>query len=96
VNADPMDALEQFAPMRYVALTEAEAAELGTGCHNEWRLASPNGVHVDAMDYVEVLQDGARWRRLCSVAAATLLVLGTIVTSLGLIYLLGLWADWVS
>lgn len=90
-----MDLLERFAERRYVALSEAEAAELGSGTLAEWREASRDGVHVSLTDYLDVLQDGARWRGLCTIVAGTLLVLGTIATSLGLIFLLGLGAAWV-
>lgn len=39
MNVDRMDLLETFPERRYVALSEAEAAELGSGC----RSASPQG-----------------------------------------------------
>lgn len=89
MNPDPMDLLETFAPTRYVALTEAEAAELGAGVYNEWRLATPRGVHVDAADYVDLLRDGSRWRGLVSFAGKVLIGVAVIGGSLLVIGLLG-------
>lgn len=64
MNVDRMDLLETFPERRYVALSEAEAAELGSGALSAWRMSSPDGVHIDGRDYVALLRDGARWKRL--------------------------------
>jgi hypothetical protein len=87
---DPMDLLEVFPERRYVALSEAEAAELGTGTLGEWRVSSPNGVHVDAVDYLELLRDGLRWRSLVRAARAVGLVLVTVSVMLAVIAVLGI------
>jgi hypothetical protein len=87
---DSMDVLEQlFPPRRFVALSEAEAAELGTGALGEWRGSSPNGVHVDAVDYLELLRDGLRWRSAIGAARAVGLVLVTAAVMLAVIAVLG-------
>lgn len=93
MNPDLMADLERFEARRYVALCEAEAAELGSGVLAEWREASRDGVHVDAADYLELLRDGARWRRLCSALSWTAVACGAVAAGLALIFVLGLIAQ---
>lgn len=78
MNPDAMDLLELFPARRYVALSEAEAAELGSGALNEWRVASENGVHIDAMDLANLLRDGARWRRVVGFLTGALMFVGVV------------------
>ena len=89
MNPDPTSILELTA-RRYVALSEAQAAELGTGVLAEWREASRDGVHVDARDYVQVLRDGMRWRVFCATLRVGAWAFCTLTTGLALIWLLGL------
>lgn len=63
-----MDILELFPDRRYVALEETQASELGLEAYNEWRAAAKDGVHIDALDLVDLLRDANRWRRLAAVA----------------------------
>ena len=88
-DADLMQTLED---RRYIALTEREAAELGSGPHGEWLRASRHGVHVDARDYLELMRDGSRWRGLCSGIAKVGIGFGVVAASFAFIFLLGLLA----
>lgn len=63
MNADPMSILE-LTSSRYVAITEAQAAELGSATYSEWCCACPDGVHVDARQWLATRDAAERWHAL--------------------------------
>lgn len=54
----------ELTSSRYVAITEAQAAELGSATYSEWYRASAHGVHVDAHQWLAVKDAAERWHSL--------------------------------
>lgn len=64
LSPEERELLARFEPRRFCALTQAEAAELGSETLRDWDFGIDGGWVVDVRDLVELRRDAMRYRTL--------------------------------